>query len=137
MFKVIMPIKRKSGISRQDFIDAYEWKMVPLIVKLVGNHLVDYKRNYIIKDDPHGFGATDAVKSSVDRLPRREAQANGTADLDVWTELTFKDRRALEEMFAIVNRPAISAEIAALAHQFIDMSSAQRYITEVYPHPET
>ena len=86
--KKILLIRRKPDTSPAQFRDYYENHHVPLALKLLGPFMLDYRRNYAQPADPTATGA-----------------ARGTMDDDVVTEIWFRDRAAMEAMYALVRRP--------------------------------
>jgi hypothetical protein len=76
MIKVFGYLKRKPGLSPQEFADYYEDNHVPLVLSKAQMPLV-YKRNYIqrgdavnIEGDEIGFASGDVVEDDLER-PRR------------------------------------------------------------------
>lgn len=90
MFKVLILAKRRPGIDRATLVRLYEDDHIALADRLVGEGrlppLVEYRRNYIVHDDPLNIGDTefDVVTEAVfaDRAAF-EANRNGLADQDV------------------------------------------------------
>jgi uncharacterized protein (TIGR02118 family) len=111
MLKVLVLIRKKSGLGRQEFIDYYENRHVPLITRLLGRFFVDYRRNFIDLDaspaDPPGF--------------------------DVLTEMWVQDRATLDALFTAAAEPALAAEIAADEEKFVDRSSVRIWVAEEFP----
>lgn len=52
MFSTILTIRKREDISREGFMDYYENKHAPLMVKLLPNTMLSYRRNYILEDHP-------------------------------------------------------------------------------------
>ncbi len=101
--KRILLIKRKAGTTHEQFRDYYETSHSQLALRLLGDLMLDYRRNYVQPADPSGSGN-----------PRPGI------DHDVVTELWFKDRATMEAFYARVRRPEISAQIAADEEKFMD-----------------
>lgn len=78
MFKVFVLIKRKKGMSRQDFIEYYESKHAPLGASKVPN-LKKYVRHYLT---PY----SNDVYRAEEELP-----------FDVVTEICFDDEKEFEK----------------------------------------
>ena len=112
MPKIITVFRRKRGLSRQEFIDYYETRHVPLIESRFGRFFLDYRRSFL-RDDG--------------------AERGGAADFDVVTEVWIKDEEALEQVLAAAAEPAAAAEIAADEERFIDRASIRIYLTDEYP----
>jgi hypothetical protein len=101
--KRILLIKRKPGTTHEAFRDYYETQHAQLALKLLGDLMLDYRRNYVQPADPSAAGT-----------PRPGI------DHDVVTELWFKDRAMMEAFYARVRRPEIAAQIAADEEKFMD-----------------
>jgi hypothetical protein len=101
--KRILLIKRKPGTTHEQFRDYYETRHSQLALRLLGDLMLDYRRNYVQPPAPAAAGT-----------PRPGI------DYDVVTELWFKDRATMEAFYARVRRPEISAQIAADEAKFMD-----------------
>lgn len=121
MFKWMMAIKRKNGISHQAFIDYYEKKHAPLLRSLLPPMRV-YRRNYLTFDDP--MFAVDGRGGNDDDL-----------DFDVITEVIFSTREEAEALMAAVARPEIFAKIKADEENFVEPGRAKCFVVEVYQSP--
>ena len=87
MFKVMLTLKKKDGMSREDFINHYETVHAPLACKLFGFRS-PYRRNYIVYDDPF----LDTV-----------GRPNG--DFDVITENDYATREEAQAVLDLYNGP--------------------------------
>jgi hypothetical protein len=52
VFSTILTIRKKRDISREEFIDYYENKHTALIGRLLPATIQQYRRNYVIDEDP-------------------------------------------------------------------------------------
>jgi uncharacterized protein (TIGR02118 family) len=109
MFKVIIMIKRKSGMSMDDFINYYETKHAPLGASKVPN-IKRYIRHFI---RPYGNEIYSADKEP---------------SYDVLTELWFDDEADFERGMAYLSEPETAAIIAADEEKLFDRSSI-RFMT--------
>ncbi len=109
MIKLIAMIKRKAGLSRQEFIDYYEGSHVPFVTRQSGEFFLEYKRNYICQE------LTDS--------------ASGT-DFDVVTEVWMKDRAALDSLLAMMTGSSWAKELAIDEDRFVDRASMRMFVTE-------
>jgi hypothetical protein len=100
MFKVIAYLMRKPGISREEFKQNYETKLVPHMRK--NFPIVKYVRNYI---DP-----SVAVVIPGATLPT----------FDAITEIYFKDQAGFEAMMGAMADPKIFGEVDAIEKTFLD-----------------
>lgn len=110
MIKLIAMIKRKSGLSRQEFVDYYEGTHVPFVARQSGSFFVDYKRNYICE----------------------ELGGAGTETFDVVTEVWLEDRAALDGLIAMMTASPWAKELAEDEDRFVDRASMRMFVTEEY-----
>lgn len=120
MPKVVIPIRRKPGLTVQQFIDHYEHTHVPLATRHLGAHFIDYRRSYVVPGDPVSFSGTFDSPDSATQGP----------DFDVITEMWFADRASMEKMFEVAREPVIAAEIAADEERFMDRASVRVYVVD-------
>jgi len=109
--KVVVLLKRKPGMSREDFKRYYETRHAVLATQVVPG-LLDYRRTYL----------------SADR-PAFEAPAVAP-EFDVMTTLVFADAAAYEHAFATLQRPEIARRIAADEEQLFDRTCIRSYLAE-------
>lgn len=94
MIKTIAFLKRKPGLSQEDFIRYYETRHVPLILS-IAPQICGYRRNFLIAEGAIIYpGAT---------MP----------DFDVVTELWYADEGALKAAMAAFTDPGNAQRIAA------------------------
>jgi uncharacterized protein (TIGR02118 family) len=103
VYKVLIFLKRREGLSREDFIDHYENVHRPLAEKHL-THLVRYTRRY------------------VEWLAEPRLGGEQGLDFDVVTELWFESREHFDEAMARLGTPPASDEIAADEEQLFDRS---------------
>lgn len=121
MFKWVVAIRKKKGLSREAFIDYYENKHAPMMQKLVP--LPDrYRRNYVVLDDP--LLNVDGRGGSEEDLP-----------FDCLTECVFETRGEAERLVAAFSRPEILDIINADEVNFIEPGCQKMYIVEVRGTP--
>lgn len=106
MIKLIGLFRRKNGMSREEFIEYYENRHVPLIMSVMPQ-LADYRRNYPLPDGTFEAG----------HLPAAEGEA-----YDVITECWFSSREAFDEMAKVTADPEIGRRIAEDEANFLDRS---------------
>lgn len=121
MFKWICLIKKKRGVSRQEFMDYYENNHVPLVRRMFPeefSHVRVYRRNYIVFDDP------------VVKLDAYEGLESATG-FDVVTECITDTR---EQAYALLQAAFKNPENAKLVMEdedkFIERGSALMYVVE-------
>ncbi len=111
MFKVMVMIKRKRGMSMQDFIQYYETKHAPLGASKVPN-LKRYVRHFIRPFGNEIYGA--------DNEP----------PYDVLTEIWFDDESDFKRGMAYLSDPETAAIIGADEEKLFERSSIRFMIME-------
>jgi uncharacterized protein (TIGR02118 family) len=111
MFKVIALLRRKSGISRDEFIRHYETSHVPLALR-VFPMIARYQRNYV--------DITDAIIAPETFPP----------DFDSITELWFETKADYQAMLAANADPDIGNQIAQDEEMFLDRGKTRLFIVE-------
>jgi uncharacterized protein (TIGR02118 family) len=106
MIKVFGYLKRKPGLSPQEFADYYESNHVPLVLSKAPAPLV-YKRNYIQRGDSFNI----------------EGEEIG---FDCMTELVFTDR---DDLLAWMSRLG-DDEIARDEGNFVDRAATRAYVVD-------
>jgi uncharacterized protein (TIGR02118 family) len=106
MIKVFGYLKRKPGLSPQEFADYYEHNHVPLVLSKAFMPMV-YKRNYIQRGDAFNIEGTEI-------------------SFDCMTELVFADRDDLSGWMASLGVD----EIARDEENFIDRPATRAYVVD-------
>jgi uncharacterized protein (TIGR02118 family) len=106
MFKVFAYLTRRPGTTREEFIDYYENRHVPLVLSLASTPRV-YKRNYVVSGDATSPGSPGF-------------------DFDVVTEIIWDDRAGFEEWTALSGVPAIAEDEA----RFLDRSKTRAHVVD-------
>jgi len=110
MFKVIWLLRRKPGITHEQFRDHYETSHSVIAKKHFGHLMTAYRRNY--KTDCWGGGVTGA----------EEAASFGPREweFDVAAEWEMPDEVAFDEIMRIVSAPEIAPIFYADEEHFLD-----------------
>lgn len=103
-YKILLPMKRKPGMSVEAFRDYYEKHHAPLAAKSSGM-LSRYVRRYL---EPH---------------PHPETGVPGELPYDVITELWFDDEATFRGTLAYLTSTLMPDEIVADEEQLFDRSS--------------
>lgn len=111
MFKNIALLKRKPGMSREDFIAYYENNHAPLIISLMPE-ILRYQRNFLVEGNRYIFDKAAAI------------------DFDVVTEIWLKDRASYERFAAENAKPDVAAKIAADEENFLDRPYTRMFTVE-------
>lgn len=109
MAKLVFFLKRKPGITPEQFREHYERSHVAYAQKYIGHLLVSYVRNYptMALLDPSN------VTPGVPPVPH-------DIGWDAITEMRVKDMAAVEEISRIFNDPAIQPILKADERKFLD-----------------
>lgn len=117
MIKTLLFAKRKSGLSRQEFMDHYNNVHIPLCTGLspaLKNKAV-VRRNFVLHEQvmlPQGF--------------------SGELDYDVVTESIWPDRDSFNEFLADVADEENIAQVVADEENFFDRASMRLVVVEVH-----
>ena len=103
MDKLMIFLKRKPGISFEEFRDYYENKHLPLAEGFFGHLFKSYTRNYLTPGDNIG--------------PVRETVQN---EYDCVTELVFHDPDGYEQLRRIAANPDVINALSADRKHFMD-----------------
>jgi len=115
MKKIVILIKKKRGMSRDDFIKHYETvHAVEFGKKLLGHLFERYVRNY-----PQGL---------MDYQPEKPTLDDGS--YDAITEIWVKDDAALAEMQRLINLPENNGRILADEELFQDRLHTRLFIVD-------
>ena len=122
MIKILLLLRKKAGTTREQFIDYYENHHVPLIMKLTGEYMAEYKRNFICWDDP--LSAMSAAYY---------VDPDGQPSFDVATEIWCRNRETMMAMFAKAQEPEIARIIAEDEENCFDRPASRMMIVEEQP----
>jgi hypothetical protein len=111
MFKVLAFLKRKSGMSQDEFRTYYETRHAALVAE-VAPPPGTYRRNFLMTGDATNVGAEDL-------------------DFDVVTEMEFADRREYARWFAALTAPGSRERVEADQSNFIDRQKFRVCVVEV------
>ena len=109
MIKTIALLKRKPGMTHEQFVDCYENRHAPFIRAMLPA-IVDYRRNYIGPDDARVFPGAAPV------------------DFDVITELWFADQAAYDRAMALLAEPDNWAALVADEENLFDRDKTRMFV---------
>jgi hypothetical protein len=113
MVKIVILIKKKPGMSREDFINHYETSHAVIGKNLLGHLWIKYVRNYpkgLMEYQPEDVSADDSY--------------------DAVTEIWLKDDAAMEEMARIINIPENNKIILEDEEKFQDRLKTRLLIVD-------
>lgn len=97
----------KEGLSRAEYVDYYENKLVPLTVRLMTG-VLDYRRNHIVTDGSFG-----------------EAPEFATI-----TEFWFRDRASFDKTLTLLDDPETSHLLFEAESKVFDMEKTRMFLAE-------
>ena len=116
--KIMWLLKRKPGLTAEQFREHYERSHVPMAQKHIGHLLLEYRRNYKVETaggpyfENGGFAAFDW-------------------DYDVITEFVLKSNADVSEMFRVFSDPLVGQEFYEDELNFMDRDRTIMYRCEV------
>lgn len=126
MLKLMMFMKRKEGISFEDFRAHYENVHIPMVAKWVGPYMKDFKRYYPQNAVNFYVGRPDA-----DQAP----QDDGGIDYDAVSIYTIRDEAALQEILRISADPEFTRLVTEDEANFADRARSRQTLTEEITGP--
>jgi hypothetical protein len=120
VFSTILTIRKREGISREDFIDYYENKHVPLVGRLLPSTIVSYRRNYVLEDDPLSV-----------RLADGRGDDASVPDIAVITEARFASRAEAEDLITAFLSEDILEQVLADEANFIAPGGVRWRVVDV------
>jgi hypothetical protein len=119
MFKVILMMKKRPELSRQEFIDYYNNSHLPYVLSLLpGVPVSVHRRNFTIPD-AGGSGTVERGAADNDRF-------------DVITEVIYDAAEGSQEALKGFEDPEIRRKIQEDEDKFILPGSMRRYVVEVH-----
>lgn len=120
MITVTWLLRRKPGVSFEQFRDHYESSHAVLGARYLGHLLLGYRRNYV-QPAPAGPGGGDLV---------RRVLAAKAWDYDCITEWDLADAEAFAQALATIADPAIGKIFHEDEEHFLDRASVRLILTE-------
>jgi EthD domain len=121
MLKIVTLIKRKSGISHEEFRACYENNFSHL-VSHISRYVVDFRRTYPIQAD--SSPASEWVNNN------QKAANRAGAPFDCMTELWVENSDTMTKMYETLNLPHIKEIMVSGRQRFMDESSIVAVVCE-------
>ena len=118
MFKLIVLIRKRPELSRQEFIDYYDNRHVPLVHSLLPKGAAVHRRNFVVTDAAQGERSADA--------------AGADESWDVISEVFYEDLGTAQAAARAMQDPAIRRRIEEDEERFIMRGSMRRFVVEVH-----
>jgi hypothetical protein len=116
MFKIMMLLRKKAGMTREEFIDYYDNRHVPFMHSILPQGAAIHRRNFIVPA-PQAAQGEGMV---------------GAAECDVIVELFYEDVETVQRAMHCLADPLIQQQMAEDESRFIMPGSIRRFIVE--PH---
>jgi hypothetical protein len=118
MFKIIMLLKKRADITRQEFIEHYDHVHVPLMHRLLPQGAAVHRRNFIVPEQ--GTGAAAESASAIER------------ECDAIVEVFYEDLGTAERAMRCLADPQLRSLMEQDENKFILPGSIRRYVVEVH-----
>lgn len=109
--KVIALLRKRADLSREEFIDYYEFRHAPLILSLFPS-IASYTRNFANFE-----GAFVYPKAA-------------SFDFDCVTEIGFADRAGYDDLIARSSRPEVMEKISNDERNFLDQDYTRMFLVD-------
>lgn len=106
MKQLIVGLKRKPGMSMEEFRDYYETSHAPLAVKHMGHLIKDYRRNY--------------AQDRLTPVPLDQDGEGFDGYFDAVSVISFANQEDMEEFFRIATSPGLTELFVADEANFLD-----------------
>lgn len=120
MFKLVITIKRKKGVSLEEFMRHYDEVHIPLCQRIMPPlHL--HRRNYVLTDHPFYSYVGD-----------NRGDASREPPFDVVTEAVYEDEAAARASMDALFDQEIGPQIMADEKNFVEPGGVNFYVVEVH-----
>ncbi|NHN36533.1 EthD domain-containing protein [Pseudomaricurvus alcaniphilus] len=122
MFKLVLTMKRRSGLTLEQFMNYYHEHHLPNVFAILPpstNGATLHRRNYILRDDPFN----DLIG---------DGRINANPPFDVITEIEFDNRADAEESMRTFFDERYIDKIKEDEAHFIEPGSVNFYVVDVH-----
>ncbi|WP_083277071.1 EthD domain-containing protein [Sphingobium phenoxybenzoativorans] len=121
MFKLIITIKKKKGMTLEQFMHHYDKVHIPLCQKIMPVPLHLHRRNYILTDHPfYGY------------VGDNRAEASHEPAFDVITEAFYEDEAAARASMDALFDQVIGPQVMEDEKNFCEPGGVNFYVVEVH-----
>jgi len=121
--KSILMLKRKKGMTPEEFRIAYETRHSRLALRLFGHLWIEYRRNYL------GTASSFLAEAGT---PTSRVVSETQSTHDVITEIVYRDMDALEESNRIAAIPENRRLLAEDEEELFDREACYAAVVEVF-----
>jgi hypothetical protein len=122
VFKVIWALKRKAGLTPEEFRRHFETSHALLAERHFGHLLVEYRRNYVSQVGGPGMG---------------QGELANALGFDCFSEWTMANEGVYGEIQTILSDPAVGGPIAEDSQKFIDNAATVVFTTAMVESPRS
>jgi uncharacterized protein (TIGR02118 family) len=108
MFKLVMLIRKRADLTREQFIDYYDNHHVPLMHRIQPCGAAVHRRNFVVPG------------------------AAGTTDYDVISEVFYEDAATAASAAKALDDPELRRQMLEDENNFIEPGSIRRFVVEVH-----
>jgi hypothetical protein len=118
MFKVIMLLKKRADITREEFIEHYDNVHVPLMHGLLPQGAAVHRRNFVVPEQaaPAGAQVDAAIESECDAI----------------VEVFYEDLDTAQRAMRCLADPRVRSLMEQDENRFILPGSIRRYVVDVH-----
>jgi hypothetical protein len=115
--KLVALFRFRPGMTREEGIEYYETKHVPLICELMPGVFADYRRSFVL---PNSMVFPEHMEGAPPSPP----------EFDLITELWFSSREHYDRMITVMADPAVGERVARDEANFLDRSSMIMFLVD-------
>lgn len=119
MVTMILLLKRKPGMTHEEFREYYEKGHAMMAKKYFGHLFMDYRRHYVQR-----------ARGSRDPDARGVLRTTAAESYDAITKIDFKDQADLDEFDRIASLPEVAADLRQDEAKFLDRDAIRVSICE-------
>ena len=123
MFKVVTSMKKRAGLSREDFMDYYANRHIPFLQTIVkGPAPLAYRRNFVRYGDP----LMDIIGHG------RAVRAEADGEFDVLTEGVYRNREEAMASMGQLFVPGVLEKLLQDEQNFLQIDKVKVYVVDTH-----